>query len=156
MDPAGEEETGSGGGRAMMREPMGPGPLLLAALLLAGCRGVETSYRYPDDLWHPNYVKRTKAAREFASRADQAQLPRAFELLLDREDHIRDLAYHTLRALSAGGRDFGYKPWMAEPIRAGIVARWRAWWEAGQPADASATRAPAAVTQAGGEGAARG
>ncbi|MGQ0612457.1 MAG: hypothetical protein ACT4PV_01730 [Planctomycetaceae bacterium] len=136
---------------------MGPGPLLLAALLLAGCRGVETSYRYPDDLWHPNYVKRTKAAREFAARSDATQLPRAFDLLLDREDHIRDMAYLTLRTLSAGGRDFGYKPWMPEPVREGIVARWRAWWEAGQPGEAGAPAAPpAADAPADGGGAARG
>jgi len=128
----------------MMRGPMRARRLLLAAALLASCRGVETSYRYPEDLRHPNYVKRSKSACEFARRADASQLPGAFDLLLDREEHIRELAHATIRSLSAGRRDFGYRAWLGEAVRAGIVARWRAWWEAGQPAGPAPAEAPTA------------
>lgn len=108
-------------------------PLLLAA---AGCMAVETPCDYPRDLRHPNSVKRSKAAAEFARRKDAAQLPGAFELLDDPDGQIRLLAYDTIRGMSRGGRDFGYKPWLEEPVRRGVAARWRAWWEAGQPEEA--------------------
>ena len=107
--------------------------LLLAALVCtAGCRAVTTSHNYPDDLSHPNYVKRSKAVREFAHRADASRLPGAFRLLLDDEGHIRSIAYRTIRDLSPGGEDFGYRPHLPPDVRGPIVARWRAWWVAQQ------------------------
>lgn len=103
--------------------------LLLAAFVCtSGCRAVTTSYDYPEDLGHPNYVKRSKAVREFAQRADEAQLPGAFRLLLDDEGHIRSIAYRAIRDLSPGGEDFGYRPHLPRHVRGPIVERWRAWW----------------------------
>ncbi|MGH7163597.1 MAG: hypothetical protein ACREID_08940 [Planctomycetota bacterium] len=112
----------------------------LLALIAAApaCRAVETNYAYPADLDHPNYVRRTKAVREFVERQDAAQLPRAFDLLLDSQPYIRAMAYRTIRSLSRDGRDFGYRPYLEETVRRGIVARWRSWWEAGQPAPEAA------------------
>lgn len=114
---------------AMMRRKM---PwlrcFLPAALLLASCRSVTTPFTYPDDLTNPNYVKRTMAAREFAARKDKSQLPAAFRLLMDREAQIRVLAHETIRDLTPGGRDFGYRPYLDEATRARIVGDWKAWW----------------------------
>jgi len=110
------------------------GRLLLVLGALPACRAVTTSYRYPDDLTHPNYVKRTKAVQQFAAMRDVSQLPDAFDLLLDEEDQIRALAYETLKAMSPDGRDFGYRAYLPESARIGIVARWRAWWVARQGA----------------------
>jgi len=101
---------------------------LLPFVAVAACRGVTTSYAYPDDLTHPNYVKRTLATREFARRRDADRLPEAFGLLMDEEAHIRSLAHETIRSLMPGGEDFGYEPYFSEEVRAGIVARWKAWW----------------------------
>ncbi|MFQ5844875.1 MAG: hypothetical protein ACE5JG_07795 [Planctomycetota bacterium] len=109
------------------------GRLVLLVSLAGACRGVETSYDYPEDLFHPNYIKRSKAVREFARRRDTERLPDAFDLLLDREAHIRALAWDTIRRIT--GKDFEYRPYLDERTRAGIVARWRADWEAsGRPA----------------------
>ena len=104
--------------------------MLPALLLLTACRGVTTDYRYPDDLTHPNYVKRTKAVRAFADQADRTQLPDAFRLLLDEEAHIRSLAHDAIKGLSQGGEDFGYRAYLPESVRIGIVERWEAWWVA--------------------------
>lgn len=106
--------------------------LLLAPVLLS-CRAVTTPFRYPEDLRHPDYVKRVKAVGRFAETRDASQLPDAFDLLLDREPGIRAVAHETIRSLSRDGRDFGYRPWLSEQVRRGVVARWRAWWAAGQP-----------------------
>ena len=102
---------------------------MLILVVLGGCRGVTTSYTYPDDLTHPNYVKRTKAVQQFVRERDASQLPEAFDLLLDEEDHIRSLAYSALKAMSLGGKDFGYRSYLPESVRIGIVQRWVAWWE---------------------------
>jgi len=101
---------------------------------------VETSYRYPDDLFHPDYVKRSKAVAEFAEREDRSQLPEAFRLLLDDDANIRLVAYEAIRGMSDGAEDFGYRPYLPPEIRYGIVTRWRAWWEKSgtePPAEAS-------------------
>jgi len=105
--------------------------LLLAALaaLLSACRSVETSYDYPGDLFHPDYVKRSKAVAEFAERGDRSQLPEAFRLLLDEDANIRLVAYEAIRGMSPGAEDFGYRPYLPRDVRFGIVTRWRAWWE---------------------------
>ena len=105
---------------------------MLALVVLGGCRGVTTQYTYPDDLIHPNYVKRTKAVQQFVRERDASQLPEAFDLLLDEEDHIRSLAYSALKKMSPGGRDFGYRTYLPESVRIGIVQRWVAWWESEQ------------------------
>lgn len=115
----------------MMRPPMHVPVLLLAGLpLIVACRAVTTSVDYPADLSHPNYVKRTKATQRFAQLRDESQLPRAFDLLMDPESHIRALAYATIRDLTPGGEDFGYRPYLPEEVRAGIVVRWEAAWRA--------------------------
>ncbi len=121
---------------------VGQGVLLVVAAGMASCRGVVTGYRYPDDLTHPNYVKRSQAAREFAATADRAQLPRAFTLLNDPEAHIRAIIHRGIRALMPGGTDFGFDASLPEQDRARIAASWRAWWESGagavQAGDAAA------------------
>jgi hypothetical protein len=121
----------------MMPGPMGTLravlPVFLAASCLCACRAVETSYRYPDDLDHPDYVKRAKAVDEFVSRGDAARLPHAFHLLRDPDPGIRAQAWLAIRDLS-GGEDFGYRPYLSAGVRAGIVARWRAWWCSGRGA----------------------
>ena len=99
----------------------------LVVVLLGGCRGITTTYNYPDDLTHPNYVKRTKAVQHFAEARDVSQLPAAFDLLLDEEDHIRSVAYEALKSMS-DGKDFGYRSYLPESVRIGVVARWAAWW----------------------------
>jgi hypothetical protein len=112
--------------------------LLVLWLALAGCRSVGTSFEYPDDLTHPNYVKRSMAVRQFGELKDRSQLPDAFRLLLDEESHIRAMAYETIRELSPDGEDFGYRPYLSEDVRIGIVTRWEAWWrktQAGEAAD---------------------
>jgi hypothetical protein len=100
-------------------------------LLVLGACGVTTSFRYPEDLNHPNYVKRSKAVREFAALKDESRLPGAFDLLMDQEAHIRALAHEAIRAMMPDGEDFGYRPYLSESTRAGIVARWEAWWLTG-------------------------
>jgi hypothetical protein len=106
-------------------------PLVLALFAAAGCRGVETHAEYPEDLYHPDYVKRSKAVATFAERKDRSQLPDAFRLLLDEDAQIRLVAYGTIRQLSPGGEDFGYRPYLPPDVRFGIVTRWQAWWEKG-------------------------
>jgi hypothetical protein len=97
---------------------------------------VETSYAYPADLYHPDYVKRSKAVAEFAERRDRSQLPEAFRLLLDEDAHIRLVAHKAIRELSPGSEDFGYRPYLPRDVRFGIVTRWQAWWvKAGAPAE---------------------
>lgn len=103
---------------------------LPVALVLASCRSVTTSFDYPDDLRNPNYVKRSLAVRRFAVLKDEGQLPAAFRLLMDKEAPIRVLAHETIRDLSPGGEDFGYKPYLDERVRARIVKDWRSWWVA--------------------------
>jgi hypothetical protein len=100
----------------------------VVALVLAACRSTTTSFDYPDDLTHPNYVKRSMAVQRFGELQDSSQLPDAFRLLLDEEAHIRAMAYETIRALSPDGEDFGYRPYLSEAVRVGIVTRWEAWW----------------------------
>jgi len=113
----------------MMRDVRSAVPVcVLCATLTWACRGVTTSYVYPDDLTHPDYVKRTKAVREFAERRDRERLPSAFDLLLDEEGQIRAMAHETLRAMMPGGEDFGYRPYLPPKTLRGIVARWKAWW----------------------------
>jgi hypothetical protein len=116
----------------MMRPPMRVIAWILAAgaLSVACTRKTTTTFVYPDDLTHPSYVKRTKAVREFAARKDASRLPDAFSLLLDREAHIRSMAYDAIRSMSPEGRDFGYRPYLSADVRAGIVERWEAWWVA--------------------------
>jgi hypothetical protein len=97
-------------------------------IVAAGCRGVETHAEYPEDLYHPDYVKRSKAVATFAERKDKEQLPEAFRLLLDDDAQIRLVAYGTIRELSPGGEDFGYRPYLPRDVRFGIVTRWQAWW----------------------------
>lgn len=114
--------------------------LLPALLALGGCRAVETHATYPEDLHHPDYVKRSKAVAIFADKKDREQLPGAFELLLDDDGQIRLMAYGVIRELSPGGEDFGYRPYLPPDVRFGIVVRWQAWWEKtdGSPVAASA------------------
>lgn len=101
------------------------GLLLVAA---AGCRAVETEFEYPKDLYHPDYVKRSRAVAEFAEQRDRSQLPEAFQLLLDDDANIRLVAYAAIRDLSPGAEDFGYRPYLPQDVRYGIVVRWQAWW----------------------------
>ncbi len=103
-------------------------PAVILAAILVGCAGTTTAYSYPDDLMHPNYVKRSRAVREFAERGDEARLPGAFRLLMDDQAHIRAIAADVLRELTPGGRDFGYRAHLPLRDRAGITARWRAFW----------------------------
>lgn len=125
--------------------------LLLAAA--AGCRAVETQVDYPKDLYHPDYVKRSKAVAEFAEQRDRSQLPEAFQLLLDDDANIRLVAYAAIRDLSPGAEDFGYRPYLPQDVRYGIVVRWQAWWVknggtgAGTAPEAGAA-APLATTEA--------
>ena len=107
---------------------MGIGRFWVLLLALTGCISATTEADYPDDLYSPNYVLRTQAALEFAGLRDESQLPDAFDLLLDSEGQIRALAWTTIRSLTPGERDFGYRPYLEEDVRWGIVARWRAWW----------------------------
>ncbi|MHC4549050.1 MAG: hypothetical protein ACYTEZ_09740 [Planctomycetota bacterium] len=113
------------------------GRSLSALAVLAACRAVSTSFEYPGDLRHPSYVKRSMAVRRFAELEDRTQLPDAFRLLLDEEAHIRAVAYETIRALSPDGEDFGYRPWLPEDVRIGIVMRWEAWWRKSQAGEAA-------------------
>jgi len=105
-----------------------PAVCVFCVALAWACRGVTTAYLYPDDLTHPDYIKRTKAVREFAARRDRSRLPAAFDLLLDDEGQIRAIAHETLRAMTPGGKDFGYRPYLPPETRRAIVARWKAWW----------------------------
>lgn len=102
--------------------------LLLGAVAVAGCRAVETHVDYPKDLYHPDYVKRSKAVAEFAEQRDRKQLPEAFQLLLDDNANIRLVAYLAIRDLSPGEEDFGYRPYLPPDVRFGIVTRWQVWW----------------------------
>lgn len=106
------------------------GRIGLLILVLAGCRGVATSSNYPEDLWHPNYVKRSQAVARFATTQDESQLPDAFALLMDNEAHIRAMAHDAIKAMSPGGKDFGYRSYLSDVVRIGIVERWKAWWMA--------------------------
>lgn len=107
------------------RSPLGLFGLLLAA---GGCRAVETHADYPRDLYHPDYVKRSKAVAEFAEQQDRSQLPEAFQLLLDDDANIRLVAHGAIREMSPGAEDFGYRPYLPSDVRYGIVIRWQAWW----------------------------
>jgi hypothetical protein len=107
---------------------MGVGRSWFLLLALTGCHAATTQADYPDDLYSHNYVLRTQAVLEFADRRDESQLPDAFDLLLDPEGQIRALAWTTIRSLTPGERDFGYRPYLGEDVRFGIVVRWRAWW----------------------------
>ena len=100
----------------------------IVALALAACLPKTTSFDYPDDLTHPNYVKRSMAVQRFGELQDRSQLPDAYQLLLDDDAHIRAMAYETIRGLSTDGEDFGYRPYLSEAVRVGIVLRWEAWW----------------------------
>jgi len=113
----------------MSRQRLG----LFAVAVLFACSGTTTSYVYPADLTHPNYVKRSKAVQEFATRADEEQLPGAFRLLMDDHAHIRAIAAEALRSMTPGGRDFGYKAYLPARDRAGIAERWRAYWVSQAP-----------------------
>jgi len=104
------------------------GLLWLLLVAAAGCRAVETEIDYPKDLYHPDYVKRSKAVAEFAGQRDRSRLPEAFQLLLDDDANIRLVAYATIRDLSPGAEDFGYRPYLPQEVRYGIVVRWQAWW----------------------------
>jgi hypothetical protein len=126
---------------------------LLAVLAAAGCRAVETHAEYPEDLYHPDYVKRSKAVAMFAERKDREQLPDAFRLLLDDDAQIRLVAYGAIRDLSPGGEDFGYRPYLPRDVRFGIVTRWQAWWSRGGGVALAEGEAAAAE---GAQGAARG
>lgn len=132
-------------------------PLLrktLLGLLLAagGCRAVETHAQYPQDLYHPDYVKRSKAVAEFAEQRDRSQLPDAFQLLLDDDGNIRLVAYSAIREMSPGAEDFGYRPYLPADVRYGIVVRWQAWWVKND----GAARPPGATEAEGAAGAATG
>jgi hypothetical protein len=104
--------------------------------VVGGCISRETHARYPEDLHHPDYVKRTKAVAEFAQRLDRSQMPDAFRLLLDDDANIRLVAYEAIRQMSPGGEDFGYRPYLPQDVRFGVVSRWQTWWErnGGEPA----------------------
>jgi len=102
--------------------------VLPALFAIGGCRSVETHATYPEDLYHPDYVKRSKAVAIFAQKKDRGQLPEAFELLLDDDGQIRLVAYGAIRELSPGGEDFGYRPYLPRDVRFGIVVRWQSWW----------------------------
>jgi len=102
--------------------------LLGAFLIFAACRAVETPYEYPDDLDHPNYVKRAMAVRDFAARRDEERLPEAFRLLHDDDAGIRNLAWQTLKSMMPEERDFGYRPFDPRDVREGAATRWEAWW----------------------------
>ena len=110
----------------MMRGPMGKWTAVI--VLLAACRAVTTSYSYPGDLSHPNYVKRTKALRHFAESNDRTHLGEAFPLLLDEESHIRMVAYRAIKGMMPGGRDFGYHPTLEVHDRIRLAQEWEAWW----------------------------
>ncbi|MHC4340646.1 MAG: hypothetical protein ACYSX0_10610 [Planctomycetota bacterium] len=114
----------------MMPAEMLVGGRVLLLLLVLGACSVTTSYRYPEDLNNPSYVKRSKAVRDFVALKDESRLPAAFDLLMDEEAHIRALAHEAIRVMT-DGEDFGYRPYLSESARAGIVARWEAWWLAG-------------------------
>ena len=109
---------------------LGAGCLLLLAA--GGCRAVTTSYIYPDDLTHPDYVKRSKAVRQFAAERDVSQLPAAFDLLNDEDGQIRAMAYLTIREMSRDAIDWGYLPYLDAKTRRETVRRWRGWWVGGQ------------------------
>jgi len=121
---------------------------LPALLAIGGCRAVETHATYPEDLYHPDYVKRSKAVAIFAEKKDRSQLPEAFELLLDDDGQIRLMAYGTIRDLSPGGEDFGYRPYLPRDVRFGIVVRWQAWWTKTLGTGIAATAEPAHETAA--------
>ncbi|NJN14273.1 MAG: hypothetical protein HC813_01035 [Planctomycetes bacterium] len=104
-------------------------------LTLASCRGVTTSYRYPEDLRHPNYMKRSHAVRQFVREQDRGQIAEAFHLLNDAEGHIRALACGALREMVGGEQEFGYQPFLPEADRVRISAAWRAWWETSSEGD---------------------
>ncbi len=116
---------------------------------------METHVQYPQDLYHPDYVKRSKAVAEFAGQRDKAQLPAAFQLLLDDDANIRLVAYATIRDLSPGAEDFGYRPYLPQDVRYGIVVRWQTWWvKNGGTAEAAKTaegEKPAGAMEAGAE-----
>jgi hypothetical protein len=104
------------------------GRVLVLIVVVGACKAATTSYDYPEDLDHPDYVKRSQAVRRFADLRDKEQLPGAFRLLLDDEAHIRALAHATLRAMMRGKEDFGYRPYLPEAERYSIATRWEAWW----------------------------
>ena len=109
---------------------LGAGCLLLLAA--GGCRAVTTSYIYPDDLTHPDYVKRSKAVQQFVADKDVSQLPAAFALLNDEDGQIRAMAFLAIREMSRDGTDWGYAPYLAAKTRREVVRRWRHWWVSGQ------------------------
>jgi len=127
--------------------------LLPVWIATAGCRGVETHAEYPADLYHPDYVKRSKAVATFAEKKDRGQLPEAFELLLDDDAQIRLVAYGAIRELSPGGEDFGYRPYLPSDVRFGIVTRWQAWWSKNGGTAVAASAGEGAPDAAGAEGA---
>ena len=121
-------------------------PFRVAGLFFAaagGCFSTETHARYPQDLYHPDYVKRSRAVAAFAEQKDRSQLPDAFQLLLDDDANIRLVAYDAIRQMSPGGEDFGYRPYLSPDVRFGIVTRWQTWWvrSGAEPAVAAAGEA---------------
>jgi hypothetical protein len=91
-------------------------------------------------------VKRSKAVAEFARRRDESQLPEAFRLLLDEDAGIRLVAYMTIRDLSPGNEDYGYRPYLPRDVRFGCATRWQAWWKNGRPADGAPVGAAGEAT----------
>jgi hypothetical protein len=106
----------------------GRGGVVPLLLLLGACKAATTSFDYPEDLTHPNYVQRSKAVQRFAELRDREQLPRAFALLLDEEAHIRLVADRTLREMMPDAPDFGYRAYLPEADRIRTAAAWEAWW----------------------------
>lgn len=100
--------------------------LLASALAVAGC-SAETKYVYPGDLASSNYIRRTRAAQEFAQRADPSDAEAGFPLLMDERISLRALGHMTLRELS-DGEDFGYRADLEEGDRARVARRWQHWW----------------------------
>ena len=111
----------------MMRGMTRAALLIVSVALWGGC-STSTGYDYPADLASKNYIKRTKAAQEFAQRKDESHAHQAFSLLNDELITLRALAHMTLRDLS-DGEDFGYRSDLESADRWRVARRWQFWWE---------------------------
>ena len=122
----------------MMRPAMGRIGWIwvMAALLGGGCVKRTTPHVYPQDLTHPNPVRRTAAAQQFAARRDASQLPAAFDLLLDEEGQIRSIAFSAIREIMPEGEEvafYGYQSYLPDTVRVGMVERLEALWKQTHP-----------------------
>jgi hypothetical protein len=104
-------------------------PRLAGALALAvwvtspGCTIAPKRF---GDTVNPAPLVRARAATMGDHLPTQLVVPALLERLDDGDPVVRLTAHEELKRRT--GQDFGYRPWDDPTVRAGSIARWRAWW----------------------------